>query len=96
MAECTETLLYKKLDCFGNEKVNNFKEESELTVEITLSEYRMLVSEYAIKKYKISEAEQDRYKRESENGKLKERVKELEMSLFEYRKAYGDIKKEVE
>lgn len=98
MAEVTETLLMQKLESSWNRKdaVENFKEDKELTVEITLSEYRRLVGIEATTKYKIDEAEKDKYERNSENTKLKERVKQLENTIFEYRKKFGDLETESE
>ena len=98
MAEVTETLLMQKLESGWNRKdvVDNFAEEKELTVIITLSEYRRLVSVDATTNYKVDEANKDRYERNNENAKLKERVKELENIIFEYRKKFGDLEVESE
>ena len=83
-----ETLLNKKLNTYGSD-LNDFKAQSELTVEITLSEYRELISSKATKEADIKKANDDRYTRNAENEKLKEENKKLEMELFEYRKRYG-------
>lgn len=81
MAEIEESLLKKKLDSYSS-KYEDFQAENELTVVITLNEYRTLI---------VSKATKDKYTRESENEKLKKENKELEMKLFEYRKRYGEL-----
>ena len=100
MAEVTETLLQKKLEGrrsyrFGNE-VDNFVEPNEITVTITLSEYRDLVERNATSEARIKDANEDKYTRDNENSKLKEKVKELETVIFEYRKQFGELVKEEE
>ena len=95
MEELKENLLKKKVDSYGYE-LNDFQVENELTIEITLNEYRELIKEKAIADYKIKEAQSDKYTRESENQKLKEENKQLEMRLFEYRKEFGELQERVE
>lgn len=90
MAEIEESLLKKKIDSYSSE-MKDFQSENELTVEITLNEYRELIKEKAIKNYEIEKANKDKYAREDENKKLKQNNKELENKLFEYRKTYGDF-----
>ena len=88
MAEIEESLLKKKLDSYSSDN-NDFQAENELTVEITLNEYRKLIEEKATADYRIKKAEENKYTRDEENRKLKQENKELEMKLFEYRKQYG-------
>ena len=90
MAEIEESLVKKKLDSYSSE-LNDFQAENELTVEITLNEYRDLIKVKSISDYKIKEAEKDKYTRNSENERLKQENKELEMKLFEYRKKFGEL-----
>ncbi len=90
MAEIEESLLKRKLDSYSSE-LKDFKAENELTVEITLNEYRELIKSKATKEADIDKANKDKYTRESENEKLKKENKELEMKLFEYRKLYGEL-----
>ena len=90
MAEIEESLLKKKLDSYSS-KDNDFQAENELTVEITLNEYRNLVEERATAEYRIKKAEENKYTRDEENRKLKQENKELEMKVFEYRKLYGEL-----
>lgn len=57
--------------------------ESEITITITLAEYRALVISEATKQYEIAKANEDKYKRESENKMLKEEVDALRAKLYE-------------
>lgn len=95
MAEqITETLLTEKLETSSWSRkttIDNFVTDGEITVTITLSEYRSLVASNATKQADIEKAEKNKYERESENNKLKTRVKELESQLFEYRKQFGEL-----
>lgn len=95
MAETIETLLNSKLDRGGYFKgwnnTDNFVEEKELTVTITLAEYRELVSDHAKSQYKIDEANNDKYTRDNQNKQLKERNKELENIILQYRVKFGEL-----
>lgn len=88
-------LINKKIDSWGS-KLNDFKAENELTVVITLNEYRELVKSVATKEYDIEKANKDKYTREEENRKMKEKNKELTDELLEYKKLYGNIEKDNE
>lgn len=77
----TSAILDKKLDGFGW-KQNDFVAEGELTITITLAEYRELVSSNARKQYDIDRANEDKYKRDSENKMLKEEVDALRAKLY--------------
>lgn len=97
MAEVTETLLAKKLErgsWKSTDNTDNFMEQNELTVVITLAEYRQLISDNATYKYKLDEANDEKRNKENENSKLKEKIKELENTIFEYRKQFGELKTE--
>ena len=91
----TDVILDKKLDRYGNNN-NDFVADKELTVTITLNEYRDLVGKNATSSARISEEEKDKYDRNYENNTLKEKVKELERKLLEYRAEYGELKSENE
>lgn len=91
----TDVILDKKLDRYGCND-NDFVADKELTVTITLNEYRDLVGKNAVSSARISEAEKDKYDRNNENNTLKEKVKELERKLLEYRAEYGELKSENE
>lgn len=90
MDELKQTLINKKLNNW-NSNLDDFRAERELTVEITLSEYRELIISKATKDADINEANKDKYTREDENRELKKKNKELEFKLFEYRKKFGDL-----
>lgn len=90
MENVVETLTSKKLEGWGS-NLHDFKAEKELTVEITLSEYRDLIKSKATKEADVEKANKDKYTRENENEKLKKEKKELEDKLFEYRKRFGDL-----
>jgi len=62
---------------------NNFVANQELTVTITLNEYRNLIGEAAKATAKIEEANKDKYTCEEENCKLKEDVSRLKGLLYE-------------
>lgn len=91
----TDVILDKKLDRYGSND-NDFVADKELTVTITLNEYRDLVGKNATSSARISESEKDKYDRNTENKTLKEKVKELERKLLEYRAEYGELKSENE
>ena len=84
----SNVVLEKKLDGYNvDSKLQNFVAPQELTVNITLSEYRELVSKCATAKADIDKAESDKYERnrkiealEKENAELKAKIYELQMS----------------
>lgn len=81
-----DVLLDKKLDRYGFEN-NDFLASGELTVTITLSEYRKLVKDVATAQARIDKAEADRYERNSENTRLTEENNRLKAELYEMQKA---------
>lgn len=81
-----DVLLDKKLDRYGFEN-NDFLASGELTVTITLSEYRKLVKDCATAQARIDKAESDRYERNAENEKLKAENSKLKAELYEMTKA---------
>ena len=88
MAETTETLLTQKLDRNSwrtSDNTDNFKEEKELTVEITLAEYRDLIKNNAESNYKIKEAENESNTLKRENEELKKKVENLENIMKDIR-----------
>ena len=78
----TSAVLDKKMEHY-NWKANDYVAEGELTITITLAEYRALIESYATKHYEIAKANEDKYKRESENKMLKEEVDSLRARLYE-------------
>lgn len=77
-----DIILSKKLDDYTT-KNEDFLAPKELTVTITLSEYRNLVASDATKAEAIQEANSEwaRYKRETE--KLKEEIVKLQERIYE-------------
>lgn len=76
----------KKLETFSACEIFDYIGESEITVTITLAEYRTLVTTSAITKEKIDAANKDKYSRESENADLKANIAELKQELYELKK----------
>ena len=88
MAETTETLLTQKLDRSSwrvSENTDNFKEEKELTVEITLAEYRDLIKNNTESNYKIKEVENESNALKKENAELKKKVENFENMMKDIR-----------
>ena len=88
MAETAETLLTQKLDRNSwrtSDNTDNFKEEKELTVEITLAEYRDLIKNNAESNYKIKEAKDEADTLKRENAELKKKVKNFESIMKDIR-----------
>lgn len=78
----------EKMSSYSDAKTNNFVVENELTVTITLNEYRKLVESNATKKNDIDKANNDKYNREqtiqqveAENRKLKEEMHDLRKTI---------------
>lgn len=81
----TEAILDKKMDGYNFEK-NDFKASGELTVEIALSEYGKLVGNDATASQRISEANENKYERESRIRELETENASLKAELYELRK----------
>ena len=81
-----DVLLDKKLDSYGFDKTD-FLAAGELTVTITLGEYRKLVKDVATAQARIDKAEADRYDRNRENERLTEENNRLKAELYEMQKA---------
>ena len=81
-ANVCEVILSKKLNKYGDNN-NDFVATGELTVTITLSEYRALVASKATRDADINKANTDRFQRESENRSLKEEIAKLKAELYE-------------
>ena len=74
------------MDRYGFDN-NDFLAAGELTVTITLSEYRKLVKDVATAQARIDKAEADRYERNRENERLTEENNKLKAELYEMQKA---------
>ncbi len=77
----TSTILDKKIEHY-DWKAKDFVAEGELTITITLAEYRGLVASEATKEHAISKANADKYERDAENARLKEEVNSLRAKLY--------------
>lgn len=88
MAEVTETLLVQKLErnsWNSRENTDNFKEDKELTVEITLAEYRSLIKDNAESRYKLDNAN-------NKISELEKEIKVLKNTIDSYENFVKDIK----
>lgn len=83
----TSAILDKKMEKYAWE-ANDYVAEGELTITITLAEYRDLISAVATKHYDIAKANEDKYKRDAENAALKEEVETLRKRLYADRTQY--------
>lgn len=90
-----DVILDRKLGSYGTDD-NDFLASGELTVTITLEEYRKLVEKCATREYCIHEAEKDKYVRESENEELRKENAELKAELYELQKQVGDDEEDEE
>lgn len=78
----TSTILDKKIEHY-DWKAKDFVAEGELTITITLAEYRSLIASEATKQHDITKANADKYERDAENARLKEEVNSLRAKLYE-------------
>lgn len=69
---------------------NNYVLDGEITVTITLNEYRELVAFRAAGENKIENAEKDKWERNNENENLKKEVARLKNELYELTKESFD------
>ena len=89
----TNAVLDKKIGDyrFANE---NFVAPQELTVTITLAEYRDLVGKVATRDADIDKANTDKWKREDENKKLRDEIANLKEKLYELQNNMNSAKEE--
>lgn len=80
-----DLILNKKTEFYGFEK-NDFVAPSEITVTITLGEYRSLITKAATADEAIRKAEADKYSRDADNKRLKEMVEALRAELYDLQK----------
>ena len=78
------SILVDKKNGYGKEIEHNFKMPGEITVEITLSEYRDLVRCAENRDIKIKKAEDERFKMYWECDKLKKENEKLKEKLLKY------------
>lgn len=94
-ANITNVVLDKKIDSYSYEE-ENFIAPHEITVTITLSEYRKLIKEVATKQADIDKANSDRYARSLENEKLKQEISELQAELYKIQKSKNEMNETIE
>lgn len=81
-----DVILDKKMDKYNFEE-RDFLAAGELTVTITLGEYRKLLKDVATAEQRIAKADEDKYSRNSENEALKKENASLKAELYELKKA---------
>ena len=81
-----DVILDKKMEKYTFEE-QNLLASGELTVTVTLGEYRKLIKDVATAQSRIDKANEDKYARESENLKLKEENSKLKAELYEMKKS---------
>lgn len=79
-------VLEKKLDSYYSD-IKDFVAPQEITVTITLREYRDLVEKNATREEAIRKAEANKYERDQENSKLREEVAALKAEIYELKKS---------
>jgi len=79
-------IIFDKKSANYDFKADNFVASGEITVTITLHEYRQLIKDCATAQQRIDEANNNKYTRDAENEKLKKEVSELKAQLYELNK----------
>lgn len=77
----TSTILDKKMEQYRWD-TRDYVAEGEITITITLAEYRALIASDATKRHDIEMANKDKYNRDAENKALKEEVDRLNKRLY--------------
>ena len=85
----TDIVLDKKIDSYDYDE-KNFIAPQEITVTITLREYRMLIEEVATKQADIAKANSDKYTRNEENEKLRKEISDLQSELYKIQKSKNE------
>lgn len=75
-----------------NKNLNDFIAAQELTVTITLNEYRALVTKAATAQSQIDQASKDKYTRENENKTLNDIVAKLKAENYELQKRVNELR----
>ena len=87
-------LVEKKLDHYRNNE-NDFILPTEITVTITLEEYRTLVNHDATRQLAIDAAEKDKYSRELEIKTVKEENARLKGENYDLKTQVDDLKAQI-
>lgn len=87
-------ILQKKLGNY-NLKEDNFVAPGEITVTITLAEYRLLVNHDATRQLSIDAAEKDKYSRELEIKTVKEENARLKGENYDLKTQVDDLKAQI-
>ena len=77
----TEVILDKKIESYKFDN-RNFKASGEITVTITLDEYRDLVTKVATSQHDIEKANNDKWQREKEVAELKKEKEDLLRRIY--------------
>ena len=77
----TEVILDKKIESYKFDN-RNFQASGEITVTITLDEYRDLVTKVATSQHDIEKANNDKWKREKEIEELKKEKEDLLRRIY--------------
>lgn len=89
----TSTILDKKIEHY-DWRAKDFVAEGELTITITLAEYRELIASSATKKQDIDKANEDKYIRDEENKWLKSECEALRAMVYELKNRFTDKKED--
>lgn len=85
------TLIDKKLNNYADGTARNFILPSEITVSITLEEYRALVQNDATRKQAIDKANEDKYSREQQNKTLAEENARLKGENYDLKNKIDEL-----
>lgn len=88
MSELTDRIIKKKFE-YANSDADDFNAEGELTVTITLHEYRELVKANAISDSELSAARDKNWKMHGELDKANETIKKLKEKIIQI--TTGDV-----
>ena len=90
-----DKLLNKKTDSYNTEW-DNFIAPTEITVTITLNEYRKLVSNDATRKQAIDKANEDKYEREQKIKAVNEENARLKGENYDLKNQIDELKKQLD
>lgn len=88
------SLIDKKITSYGNNE-DNFILPSEITVTITLNEYRALVQNDATRKQAIDKANEDKYSREQQIKALSDENARLKGENYDLKNKIDDLNAQI-